>query len=166
MGTHRVAGMVPPRTRSSVWWALAPPHTCTRWASHTSDYPCGWQLWQLAVPCLCTGFCHGEGAEALGTTRLLPLRLRETGEPCLPPGAATSLAVQSPVDTGRHGNHPLCIWVLCFMLRPESLSSLLGSYMGPSLTQLWGLTCGCQSSLSPSSRGEGVGWVGLPQSPA
>lgn len=79
---------------------------------------------------------------------------------------ATSLAVQSPVDTGLHGNHSLCIRVLCFILRPRSLSSLLGSYMGPSLTQLWDLTCGCQSSLSPSPRGEGFGWVGLPQSPA
>lgn len=45
---HGVAGLVLPRSTFSGYWYHTP--TCTRWASHTSDYLCGWWLWQLTVP--------------------------------------------------------------------------------------------------------------------
>lgn len=48
-GAHRVAGVVLPRTRSTIRWLLAPhPHLYKMGQSHFR-LP-GWWFWQLTVP--------------------------------------------------------------------------------------------------------------------
>lgn len=50
-GAHGVAGVVLPRTRNNIsgYWHHTPTYI-TRRASHISDYPYEWWLWQLTVP--------------------------------------------------------------------------------------------------------------------